>query len=301
MENRSNIMPVLNALFVFEAAAQAGSFTAAARHLGMAQPSVSRFIANLEDHVGTPLFERHHNRVQLTDAGDVLYRAVRLGLGHIRDTMGQIAPIEAPHTITITCTHGFAHMWVLPRLESLKVLVPGCEIQITTSDGAGTHAPGPLDLEVRFGTGEWEDVVAHQMFAEEVYPVCAPQLLLAHGLNAGGITARMLCDLPLLQEDAGARDWLDWARWLECHGVRSAPVPQAQQVPGYHFNLQAAMEGRGVALAWEHLIEPFVQNGWLIEVPGLRVKTDKAYFLVHARGHPFAAEVAAWLVGGGAA
>ena len=57
------IIPLLNSFPAFEEAARAGSFTQAAKNLGMAQPSVSRFISNLEDNLGVALFDRQHNKV----------------------------------------------------------------------------------------------------------------------------------------------------------------------------------------------------------------------------------------------
>jgi LysR family transcriptional regulator, glycine cleavage system transcriptional activator len=71
MYSLRQLIPVLNALLVFEEAGNENSFTRAEQNLGMSQPSVARFIANLEQHLGTQLFERHHNRLQLTYAESV--------------------------------------------------------------------------------------------------------------------------------------------------------------------------------------------------------------------------------------
>jgi DNA-binding transcriptional LysR family regulator len=59
-------------LRVFTTAARAGSFTAAAGELHMAQPSVSEFIRRLEDEYGTRLFVRGGRRLVLTEAGEAL-------------------------------------------------------------------------------------------------------------------------------------------------------------------------------------------------------------------------------------
>ena len=61
------LLPVLNALLVFGEAARQNNFTRAGHNLGMTQPSVSRFVANLENHLGTRLFERRHKRLRLTE------------------------------------------------------------------------------------------------------------------------------------------------------------------------------------------------------------------------------------------
>ena len=52
------MLPSGNALFVFEAAARSGSFTAAAAELNVTQPAVSRMLARFEQYLGVRLFDR---------------------------------------------------------------------------------------------------------------------------------------------------------------------------------------------------------------------------------------------------
>jgi len=56
----------------FLAIAQEGNITTAAQRLHMAQPPLSRQMKQLEDHLGTKLFERGHRKIQLTEAGCLL-------------------------------------------------------------------------------------------------------------------------------------------------------------------------------------------------------------------------------------
>lgn len=58
-------------LRVFLTVAEEGSFTLAARKLGISQPAVSQNVAELEKNLGTPLFERSRGSVRLTSAGNV--------------------------------------------------------------------------------------------------------------------------------------------------------------------------------------------------------------------------------------
>jgi DNA-binding transcriptional LysR family regulator len=64
----------LHQLRVFLTVAQSLTLTRASKRLGLAQPSVSNQLAGLESSIGTRLFERGHNRMVLTDAGQVLLR-----------------------------------------------------------------------------------------------------------------------------------------------------------------------------------------------------------------------------------
>ena len=64
-------------LEVFVAVARTGSFTAASRALGVSQPAVSQNIGQLEEMIGTKLFERNRGSVTLTDAGRQFDRYAR--------------------------------------------------------------------------------------------------------------------------------------------------------------------------------------------------------------------------------
>jgi hypothetical protein len=62
----------LHQLRIFLAVAQATTLTRASKQLGLAQPSLSKQLATLEESIGTLLFERAHKRMVLTDAGRLL-------------------------------------------------------------------------------------------------------------------------------------------------------------------------------------------------------------------------------------
>ncbi|MGA2129628.1 MAG: LysR family transcriptional regulator [Xanthobacteraceae bacterium] len=64
----------LHQLRIFLAVAQSATLTRASKQLGLAQPSLSQQLARLEESVGTRLFGRGRNRMELTDAGQVLLR-----------------------------------------------------------------------------------------------------------------------------------------------------------------------------------------------------------------------------------
>src|SRR5512140_3808453 len=71
----ARLLPSLDLLRGFEAAARQLSFTKAAAELFLTQSAVSRQVQTLEEQLGTSLFERHHRQIHLTPAGQKLYRA----------------------------------------------------------------------------------------------------------------------------------------------------------------------------------------------------------------------------------
>src|SRR5215469_2229316 len=78
----------LHQLRIFLSVAQSTTLTKASKQLDMAQPSLSKQLAGLEESVGAKLFDRGHNRMVLTDAGRVLLR-------HAQSVLREIDEAEA--------------------------------------------------------------------------------------------------------------------------------------------------------------------------------------------------------------
>src|SRR3954454_13833980 len=83
MSELRRMLPSSNALFVFDAAARNGSFTAAAAELNVTQPAVRRVLGQFEEHLGVRLFDRTAGRAVLTEEGELLYRRVLDGYRRI--------------------------------------------------------------------------------------------------------------------------------------------------------------------------------------------------------------------------
>ena len=77
---RPRQLPNLGALATFEVAAKHLSFTQAARELSLTQGAISQQMRQLEEALGTPLFIRKHNALELTSRGAELFEAVSAGL-----------------------------------------------------------------------------------------------------------------------------------------------------------------------------------------------------------------------------
>ncbi len=85
----------LHQLRIFLTVAQSSTLTRASKQLGLAQPSLSKQLAGLEDSVGTRLFDRGHNRMVLTDAGRVLLRHAQTVLREIDEAEADLREFAA--------------------------------------------------------------------------------------------------------------------------------------------------------------------------------------------------------------
>lgn len=284
----------LNHLVAFENAVDEGSFTRAGESLGTTQPSISRHIAALENLLDVRLFNRLHHRVELTDAGRELYDAVKLGLGHIRQAAERITTQNGSDTLSIGCTYGFAHLWLMPRFSALQKLLPGRELRMITADTRTIFDLQEVDFALRFGKGDWPDGDSRKLFGEQLFPVCSPEFAHRHFGGRRGVDPSSLASAPLIHEREEEYGWLSWRQWLDHHCVGYEPAENTYYYDNYALTLQAAIEGQGVALAWLHLAEPPLKSGQLVELEGLRVKTDHGYYLAYRPHQPLAGVIVDW-------
>src|SRR5205085_6197865 len=116
MRNR-NVMPSLDLLAGFEAAARHLSFTKAGDELFLTQSAVSRQIKDLEDQLGVPLFERRHRALVLTEAGQQFYASASQAIATMRAATERLrAQSGRRRPLSVTTTHSFAALWLIPRL-----------------------------------------------------------------------------------------------------------------------------------------------------------------------------------------
>ncbi len=145
----------LNSLRDFIVVAERGSLRAAARHLHVAQPAITRSIQDLEKELGAVLFERRANGVTLTSLGQVFLRrsrAIRSELQRAQDELDQLR--GQTHGRLRVALSGVPHMALLPdalgafrrrypqvRLDVIDGLLPGVEAEL--KDGTIDCYVGP--------------------------------------------------------------------------------------------------------------------------------------------------------------
>jgi DNA-binding transcriptional LysR family regulator len=103
----------------FATVVEAGGIVRAAKRLGVAQPSVSRTIRELEVLVESELFHKVGRRVELTEAGAALYEHVRRLLAELRSTAEQL---------DVAAAHGFVRVGIL--VAAAAQLVPHAIIEL---------------------------------------------------------------------------------------------------------------------------------------------------------------------------
>jgi len=290
-------MPSLDLLTGFEAAARHLSFTKAGEELFLTQSAVSRQIKELEDQLGVPLFHRRHRALVLTDAGQQFYAAaaqvittMRSATERLRSQSGRKRPLS------VTTTHSFAALWLIPRLAGFTRTRPGVDVRITADTRVQDLERDGLDLAIRHGPPSLAGPNAVRLFGERVFPVCSPKLLKTNPLRA---PADLKNHTLLQYDDPDARHpWLHWKTWLEVAGVPELRPAGTLSLSGFEQIIPAALAGHGVALGRSPLVKDLLAEKKLVAPFKTTADPARAYFVIASKpaaARPEVNEFIAWL------
>lgn len=263
-ERELGLLP-LEWIRAYEAAARTGSFTLAARELGLTQAAVSQRIGHLEARIGAALFVRQVRRVVLTVEGETWLPSVSAALQSLRQSAEDLFA-SGRRRVTISASASISELWLVPRLAaapqserpdlSVKTMV------VSTDPRNAEHKA----IRVRYGAGGWGDEHQAPLFREALAPIAAPGLLKQgdwHGLPRIGLTGPR----------AGWKEW--------CAYTNDQPTPQ----PALRFDsmaaaMAAARAGLGVLLGSLPLACADLASGGLVQVSDATLSPRETYWLL---------------------
>ena len=199
-------------LRIFLAVAESGSFSGAARRLGVGQPTVSRRIAELEEAVGRPLFVRGVEGTVLTsEAQALLPPAQRMDEAAAEWRRVLDAKEPAPRgRVRLTAPPGVAHIFVAPFALRLRAAFPEIELAVHASIGYLDLGRGEADLAIRSRPAKGHDLVE---LAQREFAVSA------------AVSPTLAAALPR----ACRADQVPWIAWAEPY-AHLPPNPQLNQL-----------------------------------------------------------------------
>lgn len=285
-------LPV-TALRAFESAARLRSFKLAAAELSVTPTAVSHQIKALERQVGCALFDRVPRGVRLTDAGARLFVSVHGGLLDIAQTLDALRPAPASGALTLSTTHSFAALWLVPRLGRFYDAYPQYQLNLNTSaEPVDLLQDASVDVAVRYSSQTYPALHTACVLPEWFGVYGAPSQLAA----LGAARAPALVTVRWRDSDLYEQGWLAW-----CAAARLPAWRQPSAVHAYaeeHYALQAAIAGQGLVLASSVMVSDSVRAGTLASYrPKVRVQ-GAAYTALCAPGrerHPPVKAFLAWL------
>lgn len=244
----------LVALRAFEAAARHLSFKTAAAELNLSATAISHQVRSLEKTMGHQLFNRQVRKVTLTAEGEELARTLTPAFRSINEAVQKLQSQTGRHTVTLGAGPIFGARWLAPRLGLFWRQNPDIDLRLHHSPLPVHQQMASYDLAVAWGTDNWHELQADPLLSVHVTPVYSPDAEFAkHKFK----DPSDLLKYPLLHH----RDHSSWRLWLNKTGVQ-----HTQEISGIVFDdanvqLQATLEGQGIALGFLPLIEDEISAG----------------------------------------
>ena len=259
-------------LTAFEAAARHRNFTRAASELNVQQPAISRRVAELEMLLGVELLRRSRPLATLTSEGEILYRAVTSGVMQVKSAIEQVRRHPDRNLITVNTSIGFASCYLMKRLPAFRAEHPDISIELISRDRNDAYS-SDTDIVVVFDHPDRLPGIRHELiFGEAMVAVARPDVAAAIGDSLD-----VLSQQPLLYLTMGLHGD-DWHTFFAGTGLSPAPPASEQKFTSFMVYLQAALNGEGVILGWETLLQDHFELGQLAPVTDRRIRTQRGYF-----------------------
>ncbi len=136
----------------FARAVETGSFSAAARDIGIGQSNVSRHVAVLEQHLQTQLLHRSTRKLVLTPEGERYYAEVRRILDAVAESEMSLRENVMPSgLLRVACPTALCHMHLMPLVPSFLQRYPDLELDLQVSDRFVNLLDEGAELAIRIG------------------------------------------------------------------------------------------------------------------------------------------------------
>ena len=286
-------LPSLTSLAVFEATARHTSFSRAAEEMNVTRGAISRQIKGLEDELGFKLFIRGKNGVQLTAAAQDLFAEISTSFSRWSETIRIVKSDKPEESVTLACTEAFATLWLMPRMVDFSRRFPEITIHYLIPDKPSDFRGAEVDLSIRPSTGSWPNESSERLYEDTIYPVCG----LAFADEHRDSETSDLWQLPLLH-----LDWTNpnWPRWQDFFQEKSIIYQglRGQRFAKYTVLLAAAEANCGLALGWDAMVRPLIDQGRIVRFSRLSLTDPIGFCLAWSDRKPLsrAARVfQAWL------
>lgn len=200
-------------LKVFHVVARRLSFSKAAGELGLTQPAVTHQVKQLEDQYGVCLFDRHHNRIELTEAGRVLLGNLERLIDEAENAEEQVRAFQDRRVgvLRIGASSTIGAYLLPPVLAAMKRRNPGLDLKVSVGNSDETAAwivDHVLDIGIVEGPVTAPGLKRHPYAEDELVVVADP----SHPCAATGeITAGRLAREPFIsrEEGSGTRSFIN--------------------------------------------------------------------------------------------
>jgi len=285
---------LLEHLRFFNAVAEHGSFTRAAEKLLLTQPAVSWQVHNLEEELGQKLFERQGKKVQLTEAGEILFSQSRKIFQQLREVEGILNDLKSLETGRLSLgTVDVISIYVLPMIfHEFHQSYPGVEISIEVDNSftiCAAVAEGDLDLGFVTLPVENKNLISMPIYTDIMWVIANSRHPLA---GRESVTLEDLCRTNLIVYKRGSVTRRIIEEVFESYGLELAPAMEIDRPEAMKKLVEV---GLGVSIIPEMSIKRELEEGTLVILQMGDVQFERRLGLVYRKGQFFSPSVSAFL------
>ncbi|MBY6032565.1 LysR family transcriptional regulator [Marinobacter daepoensis] len=239
------------------AVVETGSFTRAARRLGVSTAQVSRQVSALESRLATKLLYRTTRRVSVTEAGQVYYQQCRQILDALEEAERSMTDRQGVPRgrLRLTAPVTYGETTIAPLVNDFVSQFPELEVEMRLTNQKLDLVADGYDLAIRLGKLEDSSMIARRLASRSLYVCASPAYLSAYG------TPHALSELDHHNCLLGN---LDYWRFQDNGKPRNIRVKGSLRCDSGRVLMDAALKGIGIVQLPDYYVQPALDSGDLI-------------------------------------
>lgn len=254
-------MNELSNLQVFVRVVEEGSFSAAARQLGVTPSSVSRQMSQMEADLGARLFHRTTRKQNLTETGEVYFEHARRVVAELEDARLAVNKLSDAPTgkLHVTVEPDFAVSFLVPILPSFLKRFPDVQIRFTFTSENVDLIDGGIDLAIRIGHLADSSMIARKIAVSRSVVCASPGYIARYGTPKHPSDLVQHCCLSF-KTSAGKNHWC----FIENQTSLDVPISGRMNANSLVFLRGMALADCGIVMVPKWLIGEELKSGQLV-------------------------------------
>jgi DNA-binding transcriptional LysR family regulator len=252
-------MDKLTRIKVFVQVVETGSFSAASERLGISRSAASKYVSQLEAHLGGRLLNRTTRHVSTTESGRVYFERCKDILQHMEEADDMVSGLSGTPkgNLRISAPSVFAERHVVPLISEFTAMYPDVKVEIMVSDRYVDLVDEGYDLAIRVTGTQNSDLIARRLARCRHVLIASPAYLKnAPALDSPEDLANHVCLLYTFTEGGRwplSKDGMD-------HSVKVTPVMMSNNP---EVLLQATINGMGISIMPTFIASDAIRRGVL--------------------------------------
>lgn len=256
-------MDRFQAMETFVRVVEAGSFSAAARGMGVGQPAVSKAIATLEERLQVRLLARNTRAVTPTEAGQIFYERARRVLDEAGEAetaaRGASAGLEGRLRVCAPVT--FARLHVVPKLGAFLNKHPKLRLEFVMDDRSIDLLEENIDIALRLGALSDSGLTARKVADTERVLVANPDYVRQRGAPKRPLDL-LTHDTIVYSQAVGGQEW----RFRQGTTEVSVKVQSRLTLTAAEGVREGVLAGLGLAISSRWMMAPELASGAVVPV-----------------------------------